>query len=43
MIKEYIPKFDYPTSYVRAQNITEMVGLYGSPVSGYERVQIYRF
>ncbi|OMF06417.1 AAA family ATPase [Paenibacillus sp. FSL H7-0942] len=42
MVKEYIPEFDYPTVYARTQSITEMVALYRSSASGYEKVQIYR-
>ncbi|MFF2016572.1 AAA family ATPase [Paenibacillus sp. NPDC058177] len=42
IVNEYIPEFDYPTVYARTQNITEMVALYRSSASGYEKVQIYR-
>ncbi|ETT55406.1 hypothetical protein C162_03082 [Paenibacillus sp. FSL R7-269] len=42
MVKEYIPDFDYLTVYARTQNITEMIALYRSSASGYEKVQIYR-
>lgn len=42
IIQESIPEFDYPTVYTRTQNIAEMVVLYRSSASGYEKVQIYR-
>lgn len=41
-IKEEIPEFEYNRVYQRAHDKTQMIALYKSVTSGYEKVQLYR-
>lgn len=41
-IQDKIPGFDYTIVYTRIKNIPDMIELYRSSISGYEKVQIYR-
>jgi Uncharacterized protein conserved in bacteria len=42
IIQEEIPEFDYNRVYSRAHNKAQMITLYRSVTSGYEKIQLYR-
>ncbi|WP_018704681.1 MULTISPECIES: AAA family ATPase [Sporomusaceae] len=42
MIIEEIPEFDYARVYQKAHDKTQMISLYKSVISGYEKIQLYR-
>jgi ABC-type transport system involved in cytochrome c biogenesis ATPase subunit len=42
IIKNKIPEFEYDRVYRRAQDKTQMIALYKSVTSGYEKIQLYR-
>lgn len=42
IIKREIPEFDYNRIYTRAHDKRQMIQLYNSVTSGYEKVQLYR-
>ena len=42
IIRERIPNFEYDRVYARAHDIEQMISLYRSTTSNYEKIQIYR-
>lgn len=42
IIQNSVPDFDYDRVYKRAHDLTEMIALYQSTTSNYEKVQLYR-
>jgi hypothetical protein len=42
IINNEIPGFEYNRVYYRAHNKTQMISLYRSVTSGYEKIQLYR-